>query len=94
MADNSAAMQIHDPEYDRLTGRKMGVRMGLIWNLLQQSQISNQKTKASSLENRVEQLETDLNATRRLVRDLVKRLDEVVGEDTNKDGKIGYPESI
>ncbi len=63
--------------------------MGLIWNLLQQSQISNQKAKGSSLENRVEQLETDLNATRILVRDLVKRLDEVVGEDINKDGKIG-----
>ncbi len=63
--------------------------MGLIWNLLQQRQISNQKAKGSSLENRVEQLETDLNATRRLVRDLVKRLDEVVGEDINKDGKIG-----
>ena len=63
--------------------------MGLIWNLLQQSQISNQKAKASSLENRVEQLETDLSATRRLVRDLVKRLDEVVGENINKDGKIG-----
>ena len=63
--------------------------MGLIWNLLQQSQISNQKAKGSSLENRVEQLETDLSATRRLVRDLVKRLDEVVGENISKDGKIG-----
>lgn len=38
--------------------------MGLFWNLIQQSQISYQKNKASTLEMRVANLEQELYKTR------------------------------
>ena len=63
--------------------------MGLFWDLIQQSQISDQRTRASSLEDRVTRLESDLHDARRLVRTLLERLEKVVGEDINEDGEIG-----
>lgn len=63
--------------------------MGLLWDLIQQSQISEQQHKASSLEQRVERLERDLAQTRRLLHALLQRLESHLGEDIDKDGKVG-----
>jgi len=63
--------------------------MGFLWDLLQQSQISDQRDKASSLEQRLDRLERDLDQTRRLLHTLLQRLESHFGEDINKDGKVG-----
>ncbi|MBC8876194.1 MAG: hypothetical protein H8E44_42755 [Planctomycetes bacterium] len=62
--------------------------MGLFWDLMQQSQISEQKSKANSLETRVTNLERELHATRRLLHHLVKVLEENFGKDFDGDGRI------
>ena len=63
--------------------------MGLFWDLIQQSQISDQRAKAESLENRVLRLENELIETRRVQTELLKVLEEHFGKDINRDGKIG-----
>ncbi len=63
--------------------------MGFFWDLMQQNQISKQSERASTLEARVEQLEDRLDETRRLLRLLLERLEKQLGEDIDKDGRIG-----
>ena len=63
--------------------------MGLFWDLYQQSQISDQSTRSDSLENEVARLRSELQSTRILLHDLIKRLEEKFGEDIDKDGRIG-----
>lgn len=63
--------------------------MGFFWDLIQQSQISEQKQRASTLEGRVMQLERELEETRRLLRLLLERLEKSLGEDLDNDGRIG-----
>ena len=63
--------------------------MGLFWDLLQQSQISDQRNRAASLEQRLDQLERELDETRRIMRVLVERLEAHFGEDLNADGRVG-----
>ncbi|WP_420316976.1 hypothetical protein [Ekhidna sp.] len=63
--------------------------MGLFWDLIQQDQIENQKVKSASLEERVELLENELVATRKLLMDTLHVLEKHVGQDIDKDGKIG-----
>lgn len=63
--------------------------MGLFWDLIQQSQISEQHSRATNLEDRVAQLEAELNQTKQSIRDLLTILEKHFGEDLNKDGKIG-----
>ena len=63
--------------------------MGLFWDLIQQSQISDQRERASSLEDRVAQLESEVDGVRDLVRTLLQRLEKELGEDLNRDGRIG-----
>jgi len=63
--------------------------MGLFWDLIQQSQISQQRDKSWSLERRVEGLERELDATRRLLQQLLSRLETQIGEDIDGDGRIG-----
>lgn len=63
--------------------------MGLFWDLIQQSQISDQQQVASSLEQRVQALETELLATRTLQRRLIETLEEHFGQDIDGDGMIG-----
>ncbi len=63
--------------------------MGLFWDLLQQSQISEQRGKADNLDARVRQLEGELQRTQRTLHDLVVLLEERFGEDIDRDGKIG-----
>ncbi len=63
--------------------------MGLFWDLIQQSQISRQSSQTDSLERRVAELERQVEAMNRLLRELVTRLEQRLGEDVNRDGRIG-----
>lgn len=63
--------------------------MGLFWDLIQQSQISAQHSKATNLEDRVTRLEGELNQAKQTIHDLLKILEKNFGEDIDKDGEIG-----
>ena len=63
--------------------------MGLFWNLIQQSQISQQSDRASTLEARVQYLETELRKTQELLLKTLTTLEESTGRDINNDGRIG-----
>ncbi len=63
--------------------------MGLFWDLMQQSQISDQRGRADSLEGRVSQLEAELHETRQLVHRLVSVLEKEYGKDIDGDGRVG-----
>ena len=63
--------------------------MGLFWDLVQQSQISEQSEQANSLDDRVKQLENELHKTRQLLYKLVTILENEYGKDIDGDGRIG-----
>jgi len=63
--------------------------MGLFWDLMQQSQISDQRGRAESLEQRVRQLENGLAETRQLLHKLVSILEKEYGKDVDGDGRVG-----
>ena len=63
--------------------------MGLFWNLIQQSQISDQSSRASTLEARVAYLEYELRKTQETLLRTLKILEEQSGKDIDGDGKIG-----
>ncbi len=63
--------------------------MGLFWDLIQQSQISDQRSRAASLEERVQRLESDLANTQATVHELLQRLETHLGEDLDRDGSVG-----
>lgn len=63
--------------------------MGLFWDLMQQSQLSDHSRRSDSLEHRVGQLERELDDTRQLLRTLIERLETHLGQDIDGDGKIG-----
>lgn len=67
---------------------KERITMGLFWNLIQQSQISDQRSRASTLEARVAYLESELHKTQELLMKTLKVLEEHSGKDINGDGKI------
>ena len=63
--------------------------MGLFWDLMQQSQISEQTSATQSLEERVAALETQLDETRRLQHRLLEILEQHFNRDIDGDGKVG-----
>jgi hypothetical protein len=63
--------------------------MGLFWDLMQQSQISEQRNQASSLEQRVAHLEAVLSQTQKTLHDLVVILEKEYSKDIDGDGRIG-----
>ena len=63
--------------------------MGLFWDLIQQSQISEQRDTAATLDARVARLERDLQHTNEVLHRLVVVLEEQYGRDLDQDGKIG-----
>lgn len=63
--------------------------MGLFWDLIQQSQIQDHKSKAETLEARVRNLEWELTNTRELLVKALKILEKQSGKDINGDGQIG-----
>jgi len=56
---------------------------------MQQSQISDQRGRAESLEQRVRQLENGLAETRQLLHKLVSILEKEYGKDVDGDGRVG-----
>lgn len=63
--------------------------MGLFWDLIQQSQIEEQKDRASTLEERVAHLESELHDTQVLLIKTLKALEESTNKDIDGDGQVG-----
>ena len=63
--------------------------MGLFWDLMQQSQISDQQQASTSLEQRVTALEARLSETEQLQRRLLIIFEDHFGQDIDGDGQIG-----
>ena len=63
--------------------------MGLIWNLIQQSQISDQRDQTASVEQRVASLEQELRNTQENLLRLLHILEQRFGEDLDGDGRVG-----
>ena len=63
--------------------------MGVLWEVLQTGMMYGQKRKSDSVEDRVQYLEDQLEATRNTLRDLVKKIETIHGLDIDGDGKIG-----
>ncbi len=63
--------------------------MGFLWDLIQHSQIQQQGERTGSLESRVTRLEAELSQTRQLLMEALKRLEARLGDDLNRDGKVG-----
>ena len=63
--------------------------MGLFWDLLQQSQISDQRERSQSLESRVCYLENELHRTRKQLHELITILEREFRKDIDGDGRIG-----
>ena len=63
--------------------------MGIFWDLIQQDELQKQEDKANSLEERVEQLEQELTATRTLLRKTLVALETHLSQDIVGDGKMG-----
>jgi len=63
--------------------------MGLLWNLLQQSQISQQTSRTGTLEQRVVRLESELHRTRSMLHQLIKKLETKFNEDIDGDRRVG-----
>lgn len=63
--------------------------MGIFWDLIQQSQISEQRKVAQSVEERVAALETQLKESQELQRRLLAVLEQHFGRDIDGDGTVG-----
>lgn len=63
--------------------------MGLFWDLVQQSQIEDQKKDAASLEERVAHLETELTKTQKLLIKALHALEASTNTDIDGDGRVG-----
>ena len=63
--------------------------MGALWEIVQTGLMYSQKRSAESLEDRVRALEIQLQSTQNTLRALVKKLEEMRGEDIDNDGRIG-----
>ncbi len=63
--------------------------MGILWEVLQTGMMYGQKRKSDSVEDRVEFLERQLDATQNTLRELVKKIEEIHGLDIDGDGRIG-----
>jgi hypothetical protein len=66
-----------------------GLIMGFFWDLMQEIDLSQQRHKAATLEQRVAQLEQELAKTRQLLHAAFQKLETHLGEDIDQDGKVG-----
>jgi hypothetical protein len=62
--------------------------MGLFWDLIQQSQISNQRDAHDSLDERVRALETQLQDVKQIQLRLLQTLEQHFGRDLDGDGRV------
>jgi chaperonin cofactor prefoldin len=65
------------------------MNMGVLWEIVQTGLLYGQKRNTDSLEDRVEALENQLQMTQNTLRTLVRKLEEMRGEDIDQDGRIG-----
>ncbi len=63
--------------------------MGALWEIVQTGLMYSQKRNADTLEDRVRALEAELQSTQNTLRALVRKLEEMRGEDIDQDGRIG-----
>jgi hypothetical protein len=63
--------------------------MGIFWDLLQQDELEKQKVQASSMEERVEILEKELDQTRALLKKTLVALEKHLQKDIDGDGLLG-----
>lgn len=63
--------------------------MGLLWEMAQQGQQRRTAATATSLDQRVSDLEERLETQTRLLSTLVQKLEQRFGEDLNEDQRIG-----
>jgi hypothetical protein len=75
--------------YAKDGSKRKGITMGLFWDLIQQSQISNQQTATSTLEQRVARLEAQIREMQQTQLSLLKTLETNFGRDLDGDGRVG-----
>jgi hypothetical protein len=63
--------------------------VGFIWDLIQQGQIGDARQRAATLEQRVEQLESQLERTNDVLMRLLRRMEQRFGEDLDGDHRVG-----
>ena len=63
--------------------------MGIFWDLLQQDEIDKQKSNAETLEDRVDELEKELNHTRAILKKTLVALETHLSQDIDGDGITG-----
>lgn len=63
--------------------------MGMFWDLVQQSQIEDQRVKAESVEERVTHLEEELAKTQQLLIKTLHALEKAIDKDIDGDGVKG-----
>jgi len=63
--------------------------MGIFWDLMQQDELNKQQEQADSLEDRVAQLESELTATKALLRKTLEALETHLSKDIDGDGQLG-----
>ena len=63
--------------------------MGIFWDIMQQDELDKQEKKAKNLEERVEQLEADLETTRGLLKKTLVALENHLSRDIDGDGVTG-----
>ena len=63
--------------------------MGLFWDLIQQSQISEQRSHTESLGDRVRDLERELRDLKQIQLRLLETLEQHFGRDLDGDGRVG-----
>lgn len=62
--------------------------MGIFWELMQENEREEQKSRADTLEERVDELETDLAKTRKLLRKTLEALEHHIQKDIDGDGSF------
>ncbi|QBA64067.1 hypothetical protein [Muriicola soli] len=63
--------------------------MGIFWDLMQQDELDAQKQKAESIEDRVTNLELELEKTRTILKKTLQALESHLQKDIDGDGKTG-----
>lgn len=63
--------------------------MGMLWEMAQQGQQRRTAAAASSLDQRVSEIEDRLQAQTELLSMLVRRLEQRFGEDLDEDQRVG-----
>ena len=63
--------------------------MGIFWDLLQQDELEKQQKQANSVEERVNQLETELANTKAFLKKTLIALETHLSQDIDGDGITG-----